>query len=422
MCRCYVFVGVFLFIAVICKNFSPDQWGIVTKIVTKTKQTCKNPLAGGHWQNFKINHEPGNFTKKVVMTRKNYPVRNQTYRYSYSGDFIVPGCEIKNYNKTEIQSCFQPKSFNSKRRIYLIGDSRTRVLFRVLSRRYRGGTRIMDTSTHNSLKDGPFYYIWSEHFAYTSNQTRTLGIRSDDFVIVGAHFLHPIYNLYRHRDDARLVMPELPEDKKRKVDMTLMNRFLEIDLDVFRVDTLPFLVETGARILVVSSEGNFDVERQSGVHSVEMGSKWPKTIEKGLKRAKRDKKGQKVPFLAIFGSYILGCSGPLCMGKIFTYISHCGVLWSREEADLMMVVYNEKLREILDSTGLLENGEHSKNESSPRIGFLENNQITSATPDRQLSLYADNIHKIKHAKSQTFTIPDSLRIDSDFVFNYFCNK
>ena len=159
----------------------------------------------------------------------------------------------------------------------------------------------MDTSTHNSLKDGPFYYIWSEHFAYTSNQTRTLGIRSDDFVIIGAHFMHPIYNLYRHRDQARLVMPELPEDNKRKVDLTLMNRFLEIDLEVFRVDTLPFLVETGARILVVSSEGNFDVERQrsNGVHSVKMGSKWPITTEKGLKRAK---KGQKVPFFAFFGS------------------------------------------------------------------------------------------------------------------------
>ena len=44
-----------------------------------------------------------------------------------------------------------------------------------------------------------------------------------------------------------------------------MNRFLEIDLETFRVETLPFLIETGARILVMSSEGNFDVGRNRGM-------------------------------------------------------------------------------------------------------------------------------------------------------------
>ena len=217
----------------------------------------------------------------------------------------------------------------------------------------------MDKGTHDILREGPMTYIWSEHFAHTVNQTLKLNIGAEDFVIIGAHFLHPIYNIYRRREVTRQILPEMPEEGK--VSLELMIRFLEIDMDVFQRETLPFLVETGAKVLVISSEGHFDVERLG---------------EKAIRQN-----------------------------------------WSKKEADIMQEFYNKKMKEMLEKTGHLDHGNFSK-----RIGFLENNQVTGITPDLKFGLYPDNIHKILHAKSQTFAVPDSLRIDSDLVLNYFCNK
>ena len=115
-------------------------------------RTCSSLLTLGSWQNFKITENPESLPKtqynETSTLFRHDPTHTklanlykptETYNFTYSGGFKNPKCEIHNYKTTEIKQCF-----DEYHEIVIFGDSRSRVLYRVLKGRYDGVNKVTD--------------------------------------------------------------------------------------------------------------------------------------------------------------------------------------------------------------------------------------------------------------------------------------
>lgn len=109
--------------------------------------SCETMLNTGSWLNFTTQAKSSN-------------------AWNFSGTFGPSTCQIKKYSTEELQKCFlsNPVDFSRNRMVQIIGDSRSRLIYRVLSARLHGLDTIEDVKVHDDLANAPFMYYWSQSF------------------------------------------------------------------------------------------------------------------------------------------------------------------------------------------------------------------------------------------------------------------
>lgn len=140
---------------------------------------CKNLLKTGHWEEF----ETHGFERKRGRSRskktaviahpyhfdypyKPWPFFKSWSEQNYSGIWKSnDDCEMKILNESELSECFN----HGKKRILLIGDSRTRQLANALTRRIKQEHRFKDRQFFhykkyfNQQNLTKVEFIWSQH-------------------------------------------------------------------------------------------------------------------------------------------------------------------------------------------------------------------------------------------------------------------
>ena len=156
---------------------------------------------------------------------------DKTYDFTYSGDFENSECKIHDYNTFEIKQCF-----NDYHEILMYGDSRTRVLYRVLQGRYDGNVTVTDYKDHRNIIHPPFTFFWSVYFKNTVNSL--LRILNDGesekkrLVVIGEQLQWPQLdhlssfsncsqktsrrNMQQHLDEAKTFIRQLDQFKNTK--------------------------------------------------------------------------------------------------------------------------------------------------------------------------------------------------------------
>lgn len=110
---------------------------------TKTAEnpTCRSMLEGGHWKNWVWK-------------------RNHVDNWAFSGEFVPDNCDLYAYKAPEMHRCLD----NYRQTVQIIGDSRARLLYRVLIAMYRGENSIEDVKVHTDMDNFPFAFYWSQTF------------------------------------------------------------------------------------------------------------------------------------------------------------------------------------------------------------------------------------------------------------------
>ena len=157
--------------------------------------TCNRLLHTGKWDNWSYNPAPdGNLAN------------TETGEWNYSGNYQPDGCDLHHYTTEEIETCLlkRPDGTNSDLSVMIIGDSRARLLYRVLSARLHGQDSIEDVKVHDDMANAPFIYYWSQSFhgarvARNKQEMSTfrrmlMEVNSKNkaqLIIINEHFLHP---------------------------------------------------------------------------------------------------------------------------------------------------------------------------------------------------------------------------------------
>ena len=271
-----------------------------------------------------------------------FVVRNYVDSPLYSGEFENPNCRIHNYNTTEIRQCF-----NQYDEIIMFGDSRTRVLYRVLKGRYDGISQVVDYKMHKKLVEPPFTFYWSINFNQTVKTLSGYKNKLDGksrLVIVGE----------------QLQWPQLDHLKKiANCSQSTSRKNLKTHLRYAKSLIQKLEEYKNFEFLFVSAESRYDTMA-----------------------------GQK-------------CA--------------CCAKWSAEDWDSLSKYYTENIRGFFEKF------------KPKNAMFMETNRITmeyefDEGKTRQ-HLMPDGVHKMNrgpHSKPTEFA--PSLKIDSEVVFNYFCNK
>ena len=146
-----------------------------------TPESCKSLLTSGSWKNFQINENP-EYNKTATIFHhipKNFNLpnaykQNSTFSFTYSGEIgwqigwqirgrsVNDDCKIHRYKTSEIKKCF-----DDYHEIVIFGDSRSRVLYRVLQGRYDGVNKVTDYKDHHHITSPPFVFYWSVDFEAT---------------------------------------------------------------------------------------------------------------------------------------------------------------------------------------------------------------------------------------------------------------
>ena len=128
--------------------------------------------------------------------------------WAYNGTFIPDTCNLHYYEPEEIRECFSPNGQNASDTILVIGDSRARLMWRVLNARYHGENGIEDVKIHDDLVNYPFLYYWSESFngepivnqkdtkneltAFEEKRSNLFeDMKTAQYIIIDEHFMHP---------------------------------------------------------------------------------------------------------------------------------------------------------------------------------------------------------------------------------------
>merc|ERR1712170_250262 len=118
--------------------------------------------------------------------------------------------------------------------IWLIGDSRTRVLYRALSAKFKGDNTVQDEMNHGRIVDGPMRYFWSTTFEQTFQiLNKSLDILPE-FLFIGEQFLHTIYAvIWRNRKSVAKLFPNLVKVDQNSVSREGVKAYMDLNQAVF---------------------------------------------------------------------------------------------------------------------------------------------------------------------------------------------
>ena len=342
------------------------------------QKTCTLLLTQGSWKHFKMITNPKTspeynptsivFQHDVNFTKmKNLYKSNETYDFTYSGDFENPNCKIHNYKTSEIKQCF-----NEYHEILMFGDSRTRVLFRVLRGRYDGLDLVTDYRDHREIDDPPFTFYWSVNFKIT---------------------LHILFGTHVKNDQ------KIDELSKSKLSGKSNGKRLVIIGEQLQWPQVDFLHGFNSK-----GEPTRNCTQQGARSNIDPYLDHAKTLIQQLDQFN----DTEFLFMSAESRY-----------DIQRMSESCHINWNTVDWDSLSKYYTDSIRNLLA---------HYK----PKNGMLmETNRITmekelDGGKSRQ-HLMTDGVHKMSFdvARNPNFVpkkIPSSLAIDSDVVFNYFCNK
>ena len=211
---------------------------------SRKSESCQSMLSNGNWSNFKY------LTSKQVPDVKK--------KWNYSGSFDPFKCELHNYTASEIQKCLSLDP--DKPLIQLMGDSRTRVLYRSLAALRDGRNKIHAEQIHHDLKLGNFTFIWSQSMLNSSIKFGDFYpkvIRGfDEFysfydqaqlVIIGEQVLHPLVQFIQQA--------EKNEKYSKKEIIRISKQYFTTEINWFAENQLPKLAQNNHRtVIVMSSE------------------------------------------------------------------------------------------------------------------------------------------------------------------------
>lgn len=338
--------------------------------------TCSNILTHGHWVNFSYNL-PKNSDENSHFQNQ-LPLFDKNGSWSYSGVFL-PGqnCYFKKYTQQDIKICLEKsKSKNNlSRPIYILGDSRARIIFRILATRWLGKTDVSDAKIHKDFSIGTantliFQFYWSEAFERIKiSRKKKLESRIDrllndiekrkesqsipQLVIIGEQFLHTV--------------EEVTKDRGENVTVSEVISFLDIGLLSLERKILPKLTSllSNCTIIVLASEEPLKFKAPG--HSPGFTS---------------------------------------------------------EDWQYCQDHFNRRLSNILSKY------QNKVNTNQNKISLMTNNLKTAWSLDNKISLLPDGSHKLpgifgkvyKKGDGPTSIIPDSLYVDSDLIYNYHCGQ
>ena len=163
---------------------------------------CNMMLQHGHWESLTWTLIPGSRAKSttesvILKGAKLTP-------YSFQGEFQADSCEIVDYTVGMMKNCFggdpevKKQSENAKlvktaetpkTYWHLIGDSRTRVIFRGLNARLEE-KNINDHRVHGTLTQNSFVFHWSRFFTEGGEVLNKTKFTKNSNLVIGEQFLH----------------------------------------------------------------------------------------------------------------------------------------------------------------------------------------------------------------------------------------
>ena len=171
----------------------------------------------------------------------------------YSGTFVPDTCDLHKYTTEEIDTCI--KKQNYKKTVHIIGDSRARLIYRVLLARLRGDESVEDVKVHDNMANLPFIYYWSQSFNGRPSAIETpemsgfenmfMEIDHAQLVIIDEHFLHPSFDYFRSSKK-----PENPSLSTEVLKIYFKESVVHLDQKI-----LPKFTTEGVTVVVMASEG-----------------------------------------------------------------------------------------------------------------------------------------------------------------------
>ena len=200
-------------------------------------------LTKGHWVNFEM--------------------KNAVNDHLYSGTFVPDTCDLHEYTTEEIDTCILKQ--HDKKTVHIIGDSRARLIYRVLSARLRGDESVEDVKVHDNMANLPFMYHWSQSFngkAITAEKHERISqsgfiheisgfenmfmkAANAQLVIIDEHFLHPSFDYFRSGEN-----PGNPSLSTDVLKLYFKESVIYLDKNI-----LPKFRMKGVTVVVMASEG-----------------------------------------------------------------------------------------------------------------------------------------------------------------------
>lgn len=174
-------------------SFEVEEKSMGTDLVNSRRTeyypySCYEMITNGKWVNFRFYSEE-----------------------AYFGDFVpVANCKVHPYSEAEIKQCFDLPTVHKHteemhgKNVVIVGDSRSRQIYRVLVEMYKGNEQVTDTKPPSGepLTDGPFTFYWSQNWSgEAANPNRPAKsyfsklesvMKDAQLVILGEQAIHPI--------------------------------------------------------------------------------------------------------------------------------------------------------------------------------------------------------------------------------------
>lgn len=346
------------------------------------KRGCNMMLQHGHWES--LDWTLMN-SAELVTTTEDIILRGfKLIPYTFRGVFQADTCEILDYTVGMMKQCFggdqviEPKNTKhlSKKLVlelsenakapetywHLMGDSRTRVMFRGLNARLEK-TTINDHRVHGTLQQNNFVFHWSRFFTEMSEVVEKTKFTKNSSLVIGEQYLHKVLTtmLEIKTLDAAFV-EDLLQTQIYHFNETVIKRVLDNE----NIDVVVVLATEGLEANAIHSEykNNFVLANKH----------W--TAEMWVESA------------GFYNKLLYDC------------VKHWQQVESGKYADKLFWMTNNR------KTGRYE---QTVSDSNP------NSSKTNMT-----ILLPDGVHKIAHDKVKQ--VPDSLKADTNMLYNLFCNK
>jgi len=183
----------------------------VRKDVPDFQDPCKHMMVHGHWEQF---FYPQSYYERLKKFEENGleggaphdQLIDDNGNWLYGGIFKPDVCTLHQYTTDDIKSCLGMQA----RPIYVIGDSRARLIYRVIGAKGLGQESLEDTKVHNDLSSDigvPIKYFWSQSFDGDHDQVshhvsmihEAMG-KHAQMIIVGEQHLHPVEAAWDRND------------------------------------------------------------------------------------------------------------------------------------------------------------------------------------------------------------------------------
>lgn len=375
------------------------------KIEIVSEDSCKNLLQTGRWGNFTYQKPsekdllPEEHQTNVEFTKSNAPLFSRNGTWAFSGQFKPDSCNIFQYDKNTLQTClrnnysknYKPtnKNSNSKfpiRPIFIIGDSRGRLIFRALAALSKGQRDLTDQKIHNDFSIDYFNFYWSEGFTRVKipNDTKNNKIIEPGF----PKMLH----------DLKENCPQM---------IVIYEQILHTVVDTLKVNM---------------NYSSATVPKYNLVKPL---------IETGLKTLENDILPKIFDYFDD-GENLTKCTSNLDNYKVTVLVGSTedalkfyqpenmfGNDFGTNEWKKIQRYYNMRLVEVI--------GQFKSNQRL-KLQLMTNNQKTAYSPDRKISLLPDGSHKQSGIYGKKYKgekpaskIPDSLYFDAQMIYNFHCN-